>query len=63
MTRSEIVSTAFLAVLTALEHEAREQFRYRGRPIYSPHYDVEVLAKLWEDDAAMPVDTRGIRGR
>jgi len=43
MTVSEIVGTAFKAVLTALEHEAREQFKYRGRPVYNPHIDVREL--------------------
>jgi hypothetical protein len=44
MTRSEIVQTVFKAVMTAIEHEARERFHYRGRPIFGPHYDVD---KLW----------------
>ena len=44
MTKSEIVNTAFLAVMTAEEHEIRETFTYKGEPIYSPHYDVD---KLW----------------
>src|SRR4051812_6600010 len=34
MTVSEIVQTAFFAVLTAMEHEVREQFLYAGRPIF-----------------------------
>lgn len=45
MTKSEVVQTAFKAVMTAMEHEIRESFLYRGRPIFDPHYDVE---KLWE---------------
>ena len=45
MTRSEIVQTALKAVLTAVEHEAREHFLYKGRPIFGPHISVE---KLWE---------------
>ena len=57
MTKSEIVMTALKATLTAVEHESREQFKYRGRSVYDPHYDVD---KLWElrgaDDAAL--DTR-----
>jgi len=44
MTKSELVNTAFLAVMTAEEHEIRETFAYKGEPIYSPHYDVD---KLW----------------
>jgi hypothetical protein len=43
---SEIVATAFKCVLTSLEHEAREQFKYRGRAVFGPHMDVEELWKL-----------------
>lgn len=46
MTDGEIVQTAFKAVLTALEHEAREQFLYRGVSIFDPHYDIEKLVEL-----------------
>ena len=46
MTKSEVIATALKAVLTALEHEAREQFTYRGERIYSPHYDVDQLVAL-----------------
>jgi hypothetical protein len=46
MVKSEIVQTAFKAVLTAEEHECREQFRYRGEPIFGAHYDVEALHEL-----------------
>ena len=45
MTRSEVVSTAFKAIMTAIEHETREQFLYQGRAIYDPHYDVD---SLWD---------------
>lgn len=43
MTPSEIVTTALKAVLTAEEHEAREQFKYRDVAIFGPHIDVEAL--------------------
>jgi hypothetical protein len=46
MTKSEIVNTAWKAVLTAVEHEAREAFRYRGRTIYGPHFDVDVMHEV-----------------
>ena len=46
MTRSEFVQTAFKAVLTAEEHEAREQFRYRGRMIFGPHFDVDAMVEF-----------------
>ena len=45
MTESEVVGTAFKAVLTAEEHEAREKFKWRGRSVFGPHIDVE---SLWE---------------
>lgn len=45
MTPSEVIQTAFKAVLTAEEHEAREQFQYRCRAIFGPHFNVD---KLWE---------------
>lgn len=43
MVKSEIVQTAFLAVLTAMEHETRENFLYRGRAIFAPHFDVDAM--------------------
>jgi len=46
MTRSEIVYTAFKAVLTAVEHETRESFRYKNRTIFSPHFDVDKLVEF-----------------
>jgi hypothetical protein len=46
MTRSEVVQTAFLAAKTAVEHELREKFLYRGQAIFEPHYDVELLVDL-----------------
>lgn len=49
MTRSEIVQTAFKAVLAAEEHEVREKFNYRGRNIFGPHFDVDALVALVDD--------------
>ena len=46
MTSSEVVQTALKAVLTAVEHEVREQFLYRGHSIFDPHYDLDLLVKL-----------------
>lgn len=43
MTRSEVVLTALKAVLTASEHEVREEFLYRGVAVCGPHLDVDVL--------------------
>lgn len=49
MTRSEVITTALKAVLTAVEHETREAFRYRGRAIFGPHIDVDALHRLVGD--------------
>jgi hypothetical protein len=46
MTVSEVVYTAFKAVMAALEHEAREQFRFRGASCLGPHVDVEQMVAL-----------------
>lgn len=46
MSKSEIVSTAFKAALAAEEHEAREAFRYKGKKIFGPHFDVDLLADI-----------------
>jgi hypothetical protein len=53
MTDGELVQTAFKAVLTAQEHEAREQFKYRGVSIFDPHYDVERLVALRTDPTSV----------
>jgi len=46
MTDGEVVQTAWLAVQTALIHEAREQFKYKGQSIFDPHYDIDQLVEL-----------------
>lgn len=46
MTRSEFAQTAFKCVLTSMEHRVREHFKYRGQPVYMPHYDVDALHEL-----------------
>lgn len=46
MTVSEIVQTAWLATMTAIENEAREQFLYRGETVLNPHLDAEELVRV-----------------
>lgn len=43
MTETEVVNTPLKAVLAAEEHETREQFRYAGVDLYSPHHSVQDL--------------------
>ena len=47
-TKSEVIRTAFKAVLTCEEHETREQFKYNGHAVFSPHIDVDELLKSCE---------------
>lgn len=49
MTKSELIRTAYKAVLTATEHEVGEHFRYKGELIYCPHVDVEALVEIAKD--------------
>lgn len=55
MTDSEIVATCFKAILTALEHEARESFTFKGQPVYDSHLSVHQLAKLRADRSGLDV--------
>lgn len=43
--RAEVIQKCLGATLAYAEHEIRETFLWRGKPIYHPHYDVEAL---WE---------------
>jgi hypothetical protein len=49
MTRSEIVQTCFKVVMTSMEHRAREGFKYRGKRVFGPHFDVEALWQICAD--------------
>ena len=44
--KSDIVRTAIFGAITAEEHEVRERFRYRGKKIFNPHFDVERLVEI-----------------
>lgn len=48
MTPGEIVQTAFMACMAWEEHECREAFKYKGQPVFSPHYNIESLVRLCE---------------
>lgn len=52
MTDGEVVQTAFMAVLAALEHEARENFKFIGVAVLQPHYDIYKLMALAQDPQA-----------
>jgi hypothetical protein len=46
MTKSEVVRTVFKCAITSMEHRTREWFQYRGRAIFGPHFDVDVLHSM-----------------
>lgn len=46
MHKDQIVRQAFKMILSFEEHEVREQFRYKGQPIFGPHLPVESLADM-----------------
>lgn len=48
-TVSEIVHTVLKAVLTATEHEAREEFMFDGEPIFHPHHSIGALLGIVTD--------------
>ena len=48
MTKQEIVRTAWLAYVGAVMHETQEKFKYKGKMIYGPHTDPDVLASIAE---------------
>lgn len=43
MTKTEIVRTAYLACRAYTLHEFDELFKYRGRPVFNAHMDVDAL--------------------
>jgi hypothetical protein len=57
-TKSEIVATAFKAVMTAVEHEVRESFTYKGSAIFGPHFDVDFLHSAVREHGDDIEDTR-----
>lgn len=49
MTKSEFIQTCFKCALTSMEHRTREGFKYQGRRVYGPHFDVDDLWRLCEE--------------
>lgn len=59
MTDGEIIQTALKAVLAAHEHEAREQFLFKGQAIFDPHYDLVKLVRLRSAEDALSERAEG----
>lgn len=63
MTKSELVQTALKLCLTAAEHEVRENFVYRDKRIFGPHFDVDKLHEMCSDkclDVRPAAQTAGV---
>ena len=54
LTRGDTARTAFVACLMMEEHECRESFRYKGKAIYGPHFDIDELARIASKIEAQP---------
>lgn len=50
MTKSEFVQTVFKCALTSMEHRTREAFKYKGKRIFGPHFDVDGLWDMCKDE-------------
>lgn len=50
-TESEIVETVFAACRRSWEHVLKEHFLYKGRRIFSPHFDVNRRVEMCDDEA------------
>lgn len=61
MTDSEVIATAFKATMTAMEHETRERFLFKGKKIFGPHIDVDALWEVADrtDDRHQPPTAQG----
>ena len=46
MTPSEVVETAWACVCRSMLHVASEHFTYKGRRVYSQHFDVETRIEM-----------------
>lgn len=43
---TDVVHTAFSAVMRSYDHVVQEHFMYKGKRIYSPHFSVEDRLKI-----------------
>jgi hypothetical protein len=50
MTETEIVETCWAMVQRSMMHIAGEHFTYKGRRVYSPHFDVNARIELCDNN-------------
>ena len=49
VSKSELVQSAFKLCITSMEHRTREAFKYRGKRVFGPHFDVDALWDVCND--------------
>ena len=59
MCNEEVLETAYKAVRTAVDHEMREQFKWKGQPIFRPHINPDVLYEMSLNDSIQKRDEPG----
>lgn len=63
---SEIVETAYACAVRSAIHVVSEHFTYKGRRVYSPHFDIHRRMSACDDgayDARLPAPVPAKRGR
>lgn len=53
---SEVVRTAYKAMQTAVEHEVNERFLYKGKAVFDPHRNIDLLVEIADREEA--IDSR-----
>jgi hypothetical protein len=48
-TESDVVETAFSAIMRSYDHVVKEHFLYKGKRVYSPHFDIADRLKMADD--------------
>lgn len=46
VSKSEFIQTLFKICLTSMEHRTREDFKYKGKRVFGPHFDVDALHEI-----------------
>lgn len=45
-TETDIVNTAFACVMRSYDHVVQEHFMYKGRRVFSPHFDIDLRLQM-----------------
>ncbi|MHB8407775.1 MAG: hypothetical protein ACYDHY_06630 [Acidiferrobacterales bacterium] len=48
--RAEVVRTCYMAIEAFMKHELQENFLYKGKRIFNPHWDPDALAEVEKEN-------------